>query len=289
MYLQHFGLTAPPFRITPHPAFFFGGGRRGEVLVALEYAVLHGEGLIKVVGEVGSGKTMLCRMLLERLAGGADLVFIPHPLLERNEILDAIATELALPVQQGHGGARIRSLQLSLIERFGRGRRVVIVIDEAHAMPVVSLETIRLLSNLDHGHEKLLQIVLFGQPELDGRLASYALRQLSERITHSFALQPLHRDELSSYVEFRLRAAGYRGAQLFSPAALRQIAAAASGLTRRANILADKALLAAYADGAYAVTARHARAAVADCAYRHAARLPRRLAGALSAFWRAHG
>ncbi|BCL77190.1 general secretion pathway protein GspA [Jeongeupia sp. HS-3] len=288
MYLQHFGLNAPPFRITPHPAFFFGGGRRGEVLAALVYAVLHGEGLVKVVGEVGSGKTMLCRMLLEQLAGEVDLVFIPHPLLERDEILDAIASELGLPLEHGRSNARVQSLQLALIERFGRGRRVVVVVDEAHAMPVLGLETIRLLSNLDHGHDKLLQIVLFGQPELDTRLESYELRQLFERITHAFALQPLRRDELSAYLEFRLRAAGYRGPQPFSGAALKQIAGAADGLVRRANILADKALLAAFADGAHAVTGRHARAAVADCGYRRAMWSPRRFFGAFPFFWRRH-
>ncbi|AOY01285.1 ExeA family protein [Jeongeupia sp. USM3] len=268
MYLQHFGLDAPPFRITPHPAFFFAGGRRGEMLAALRYAVLNGEGLIKVVGEVGSGKTMLCRMLLERLAGDADLVFIPHPQLDRDELLEAIAGELGLPLEPGRTGLRVQALQLALIERFARGRRVVVVVDEAHAMPVQGLETIRLLSNLDHGHDKLLQIVLFGQPELDSRLQGYELRQLSERITHAFALGPFGRDELSAYLEFRLRAAGYRGPQPFSPAALRRIAGAAGGLARRANILADKALLAAFADGEHAVRGRHARAAVADCAYR---------------------
>lgn len=283
MYLQHFGLTDPPFRITPHPAFFFGGGRRSEVLAALRYAVLHGEGLVKVVGEVGSGKTMLCRMLLEQLAGDADLVFMPHPLLERDEILDAIAAELGLPAVTGYAGARVQALQLALIERFGRGRRVVVVVDEAHAMQLQSLETIRLLSNLDHGHDKLLQIVLFGQPELDQRLKNYELRQFSERITHAFSLQPLRRDELSAYLEFRLRAAGYCGPQPFSAAALRQIAGSAEGLVRRANILADKALLAAYAEGAHAVTRRHARAAVADCGYRRSG-LPCRMLGALAAF-----
>ncbi|XVK49320.1 AAA family ATPase [Jeongeupia wiesaeckerbachi] len=226
-------------------------------------------------------------MLLEQLAGDADLVFMPHPLLERDEILDAIAAELGVPTGAGHAGARVQALQLALIERFGRGRRVVVVVDEAHAMPVQSLETIRLLSNLDHGHDKLLQIVLFGQPELDQRLKNYELRQLSERITHAFALQPLCRAELSAYLEFRLRAAGYRGPQPFSPAALRQIAGAAEGLVRRANVLADKALLAAYADGEHAVTRRHARAAVADCGYRRAG-MPRRLLGAIAAFRFAH-
>src|SRR5690606_34154049 len=167
---------------------------------------------------------------------------------------------------------RKRALQDRLIELYGQGRRVVVLIDEAHAMPLETLEEIRLLSNLESNRHKLLQIVLFGQPELDEQLALPNMRQLRERITHSFRLEPLVRPDIEKYIDFRMRAAGYRGPNVFTPPALRAIAQVSQGLTRRINILADKALLAAFAEGTHEVTARHARAAIRDAQYKTASR-----------------
>lgn len=264
MYLTHFGLAEPPFKITPHPSFFYAGANRGATLDALLYAVTSGEGIVKVVGEVGSGKTMLCRMLIDRLGNSLDIVYLANPSYARDEILYAIADELHLDIAGLRQGAVMRLLQENLVERYANNRQVVVLIDEAHAMPPESLEEIRLLSNLESGHHKLLQMVLFGQPELDVTLAQVSMRQLRERIVHGFELEPLRRNDIGQYLLFRMRAAGYKGPDNFSPAAIRLFSDASEGLTRRINILADKALLAAFADNAYQVESGHVQRAIDD-------------------------
>ncbi|MDW5415451.1 AAA family ATPase [Iodobacter sp. CM08] len=274
MYLEHFGLNEPPFRITPHPEFFFAGAERGATLDALIYAVLAGEGLVKVVGEVGSGKTMLCRVLVERLPANIDSVYIANPAMKPDELMLMIADDLGLASDATHTSAKVRDLQAALLERFAAGRQVVILIDEAHAMPTASLEAVRLLSNLDHGHHKLLQIVLFGQPELDSRLAQQDLRQLRERVTHAFQLAPLKSDDIEAYIEFRMRAAGYRGPELFQTQALKQIYIESEGLTRRINILADKSLMAAFSRGEHLVNAQHVKAAIKDSGFKSLKKRP---------------
>jgi len=263
LYLEHFGLSEPPFRITPATDFFFEGADRGATLEALSYAVLHDEGIVKVSGEVGSGKTMMCRMLMERLPPHVVTIYLATPSLARDEILQAIADELELKLSERRTVA-LRELQEHLIKLYAAGRRVVILIDEAHVMPDDTLEQVRLLSNLESSRHKLLQIMLFGQPELDATLAKASLRQLRDRITHSFRMRPLPAGEVAKYIAFRLRAAGYRGPDLFVPRACVLLARATGGLTRRINILADKALLAAYSEASYAVTEHHVKAAVAD-------------------------
>ena len=264
LYLEHFGLSEPPFRITPHTDFFFEGADRGATLEALIYAVLHDEGIVKVAGEVGSGKTMLCRVLMERLPPEVDTIYLATPSLARDEILHAIGDELELKFSQERRSVALRELQEHLIRLYGAGRRVVILIDEAHVMPEDTLEQVRLLSNLESNRHKLLQIVLFGQPELDATLAKNELRQLRDRVTHSLRTRPLAPPEVAKYISFRMRAAGYRGPEAFLPAASAMIARASGGLTRRINILADKALLAAFTDNAHAVGKREVRAAIAD-------------------------
>jgi MSHA biogenesis protein MshM len=264
MYLEHFGLREAPFRITPHTEFFFAGANRGATLEGLLYAITAGEGLVKVTGEVGSGKTMLCRVLIERLPKSVETIYLAVPSLTRDEMLASIASDLGIDTTGATTHKLMRSLQEKLIELHTGGRQVVALIDEAHAMPLGTLEEIRLLSNLETGTQKLLQIVLFGQPELEGHLALPNMRQLKERITHSFALEPLPPRDIKDYIDFRLRAAGYRGPDLFGPEALRIIADASEGLTRRINIFADKTLLAAFAAGTHTITADHARAAVSD-------------------------
>jgi MSHA biogenesis protein MshM len=264
MYLEHFGLREPPFRITPHTEFFFSGANRGATLDALLYAITAGEGMVKVTGEVGSGKTMLCRVLMERLPDTVETIYLAVPSLTRDEMLATIAAELDIDTTGANVTKLMRSLQEKLIEIHSQGRQVVCLIDEAHAMPLATLEEIRLLSNLETGTDKLLQIVLFGQPELDEHLALPHMRQLKERITHSFSLAPLPPRDIKDYLAFRLRAAGYHGPDLFGEEALRIIADASEGLTRRINIFADKTLLAAFAAGTHTVSADHARAAVSD-------------------------
>ena len=271
MYLEHFGLNEPPFRITPHTDFFFDGANRGATLDALIYAITHDEGIVKVSGEVGSGKTMLCRVLMERLPENVTIIYLANPSLSRDDILYAIADELGLNVaENARSSAVMRALQDHLIKSFSEGRQVVVLIDEAHAMPVETLEEIRLLSNLEANRNKLLQLVMFGQPELNDVLARPDMRQLKERITHNFGLAPLVNDDISHYLEFRMRAAGYRGPSVFSQTALKLIAQSSLGLTRRINILADKALLAAFSSGSHQIGPKEIQAAIRDCEFSEA-------------------
>ena len=267
MYLQHFGLDQHPFRITPNTAFFFSGANRGATLEALQFALLQQEGIVKVTGEVGAGKTMLCRMLLAHLPDTVDTLFLANPSLGPEDLLRQIASELGIGDPGSNAGAVLLAIQQALIERFARGRRVIALADEAHAMPIASLEQIRLLSNLETANQKLLQIVLFGQPELDEMLAGRAMRQLKDRITQHFRLSPLGASEVARYLDYRLRAAGYRGPELFAAAAVRLLTRASTGLSRRINILADKALLAVFAEGTHQVRPKHVRAAVSDSEY----------------------
>jgi len=247
MYNRHFGLSAAPFRITPDTRKFFGGGQRAEVLDTLVYAICNGEGMIKVTGEVGTGKTMLCRMLQEQLPDNVEVVYLANPSLTRDEILTVIARELELPVAGGCSHLQLQQhLQDYLLYCHRKQRRVVVFIEEAQQMPLQTLEEIRLLSNLETRDAKLLQLVLFGQPELDDLLARHEIRQLRDRIGHSIYLHPLTRREVGEYLRFRLYNAGYRGGELFTPAASRQLALSSGGLIRRLHLLADKALLAAF-------------------------------------------
>lgn len=267
MYLDHFGLREVPFSITPHTEFFFDGANRGSTLDALIYAITHDEGIVKVTGEVGSGKTMLCRMLLEKLPKDVATVYLANPSLSRDEILYALADELAMPQPPERVHMLLRALQAHLIEIYQGGKQVVVLIDEAHAMPPESLEEVRLLSNLESNRHKLLKIVMFGQTELDEMLARTEMRQLRERITHNFGLEPLTQTDISGYLMFRMRAAGYDGPDLFTTGAIHLIADASIGLSRRINILADKALLAAFVDGEKQVGVKQVKTAIKDAQF----------------------
>lgn len=285
MYLEHFGLQEAPFKITPHTDFFFAGGNRGATLEALMYAITNDEGIVKVSGEVGSGKTMLCRVLIERLPDTVTIIYLANPSLSRDDILYAIADELRLDIPaQTRSSSVLRSLQEHLIQSYGQGRQVVVLIDEAHAMPADTLEEIRLLSNLESNRNKLLQLVLFGQPELNDVLARPDMRQLKERITHNFTLEPLMHDDVASYLDFRMRAAGYKGPLVFSPAAIKAISKVSLGLTRRINILADKSLLATYSAGTHQVGPQEINAAIRDSEFSNATR-GRPVFGALRGKW----
>lgn len=265
MYYEHFGLKEPPFKITPNTEVFFTGGNRGAVLDAITYAILNGEGIVKVVGEVGSGKTMICRMLQTMLPDRVESIYLANPSVAPEDVLHAIAFELQIRLPKTADRLKVmQALQAHLLKRHAAGKQVVIFIEEAQGMPLATLEEIRLLSNLETNYDKLLQIVLFGQPELDENLNEINIRQLRERITHSFHLVPLESKEIGEYILFRLRAAGYFGPHLFTPAAIKKLANAAQGLVRRVNILADKALLAAYSENVYQVTPRHVQAAISD-------------------------
>ena len=264
MYLEHFGLDSPPFKITPATHFFFSGANRGEILDALIYAVTESEGIIKVTGEVGSGKTMLSRMLLEQLPKQVECVYLANPSLSRDEMLHAIADGLGLNLEGQRVNVIMQTLQNLLTQKAAEGKRVVVLVDEAHAMPLETLEELRLLYNLQVGDQKLMQIALFGQPELNAKLEQPNMRQLKDRIVHHFSMLPLSPLVIEAYLLFRMRAAGYRGSNIFSAAAIKLIGKASNGLMRRVNILADKSLLAAFVEDKQDIEVRHVRAAMRD-------------------------
>ncbi len=264
MYLDHFGLNEPPFKITPVTDFFFPGANRAEILDALLYAITDSEGIIKVTGEVGSGKTMLCRMLLERSPEKIEAVYLANPSLSREEMLYAIADELNLDLEGQRVNVILQTLQNHLELKIAQGKRVVILVDEAHAMPLETMEELRLLYNLQVGNNKLLHIVLFGQPELNDKLSQPNMRQLKDRIVHHFSMLPLSQNIIESYLLFRMRTAGYRGPSPFSAAAAALIGKASQGLMRRVNILADKSMLAAFVENTHSVEVRHVQAAIRD-------------------------
>lgn len=271
MYLSHYGLNQSPFGITPNPAFFYAGNKRGAILEALIYAVTHGEGIIKVTGEVGSGKTMLCRMLESMLPENVVVIYLVNPTLSREEVVYAIAGELDLATGGKRPDEVIRLLQNDLITKHVAGKQVVLLIEEAQAMPLDTLEEIRLFSNLETAHHKLLQIVLFGQPELDESLNLPRMRQLKERITHSFKVPPMEPDVIPEFLMFRMRAAGYHGPDIFTKQAIKLISAVSEGIVRRISILADKSLLAAFADNSHAIEGKHVKAAIQDSEFSNTA------------------
>lgn len=268
MYEAHFGFDRSPFKITPDTSLFYTGGHRGDILGALIYAVHRGEGIIKVVGEVGSGKTMLCRMLQIELPDDVEIIYIANPSVSPQDILFVIADELKFDIARDASKHELVSrLQNYLLQKHGEGRQVVLFIEEAQGMPLETLEEIRLLSNLETDRHKLLQIILFGQPELDNNLAIQSIRQLRERITHDFQLAPLNADDVHKYLDFRMREVGYSGPELVNAKLAQKIALNSEGLLRRINILADKMLLSAYADGTHDLTQKHLEDAVRDSGF----------------------
>jgi MSHA biogenesis protein MshM len=268
MYEDYFGLKRPPFKITPDTSLFYEGGKRGDILAALVYAIHRGEGIIKVVGEVGSGKTMLCRMLQIKLPDTVEIVYIANPSVSSEDILFVIAHELSLPVTKDSSKHEVMHLlQDYLLQRHMENKQVVLFVEEAQGMPLDTLEEIRLLSNLETDQNKLLQIVLFGQPELDQNLAQQSIRQLRERITHHFDLEPLTQDEIHTYLNFRMREVGYTGPELINPTVAKKVELHSNGLLRRINIIADKILLSAFAEGTHNLSAKHVTAAVNDSAF----------------------
>ena len=262
LYLNHFGLHSPPFAITPDAGFFFEGSDRGAFIDGLLHAALQAEGIVLVVGEVGSGKTLMSRILLTRLPAHVDTVYLPNPAFSHDEIIDVIARDLGITTTLP--GMRMEALQQELIQRHALGRQVVVLIDEAHTMPVESIEEVRRLSNLETDQRKLVQLILCGQPELDTLLAAPALRQVRDRVVYRLTLGNLTSTDAASYLDHRLRIAGWCSGQLFSWLAMRLLLNDAQGRVRRINLIADKALLAAFAEGHRQVAARHVRLAIQD-------------------------
>ncbi|CCG94112.1 AAA family ATPase [Marinobacter nauticus] len=265
MYQSHFGLQEAPFALTPNTRYFLRAPSHSDALELLLVALRQREGFIKVTGEVGTGKTLLCRLLLNELDRDACTAYVPNPNLPPDTLYEAVAEELGVDVAVCANVHQIlKALNERLIALAMDQKPVVLVIDEAQAMPEETIEALRLLTNLETESTRLLQIVLFGQPELDTTLSKDSLRQLRQRITFQTRLQPLNRDSVSQYLRHRLSQAGYNGSDLFAPAALRVIWRASGGIPRLVNVLAHKAMLAAWGQGDRLVNRRHALLAVRD-------------------------
>ncbi|KAB8044993.1 ExeA family protein [Janthinobacterium aquaticum] len=265
MYRAHFGLREAPFGLTPDTSYFFNGPQSQAALNTLLVAARNGEGFIKITGEVGTGKTFLCRKFLQSLGPAFVTAYIPNPNLPAQALIQALAADIdVLVAKDADQHQLLTAINLRLLNLAAQGKRVLLCLDEAQAIPLESLEALRLLTNLETEKRKLLQIVLFGQPELDAKLALPEIRQLTQRITFHYELGPLSRDDVEFYVAHRLRIGGYTGARLFERAALKKLYGASGGIPRLVNIMAHKALMLAYGEGRQQVSRRHVALAADD-------------------------
>lgn len=286
MYLRHFGLREVPFSLTPDTSFFFACSNYQEGLNTLLVAARNGEGFIKITGEVGNGKTLLCRKFLAMLNQGKQATtligtqdeqaeaktglhfvtaYLPNPYLEPRSLLMALADEFRIElddsVDQHH---LLKEITRALLNFAREGKRVLVCLDEAQAMPLESMEVLRLLTNLETEKRKLLQVVLFGQPELNDHLQHHSVRQLRQRISFQYELKGLRHDELERYLRHRLAVAGYVGDTLFNKHAVAKLHRITGGTPRLINIVAHKALMLAFAEGRQQVTSKHVGLAASD-------------------------
>ncbi len=263
MYEQYYGLHEKPFSLTPDTEFFYHSATHREALNVLLVAVRSGDGFIKVTGEVGTGKTLLCRKLLDALDTEFETIYIPNPYMNCNALLQAVVGEMGIeaPVNDDNYLAVINK---RLIDNAQQGRGTVIILDEAQSLPEESLEAIRLLSNLETGKQKLVQIILFGQPELEAKLAHSSIRQLRQRIMHAYHLKPLDQPAIRSYLQHRVSSAGYCGPELFDESAQTLLFKLSQGIPRVINVLCNKAMMMSYARGDFYIGSQHITAAAAD-------------------------
>jgi general secretion pathway protein A len=246
VYLNYYGLTEAPFDITPNPRFLFYGAKHREAYNHLLYGIRERKGFVQLTGEVGAGKTTLCRALLEELHSEFATALILNPVMSPDELMKAIAIEFGLPVNGLDRLDTIATINQFLLQQVMRNQDAVLIIDEAQDLTEELLEQVRLLSNLETDNRKLLQIVLMGQPELRERINNPRLRQLRQRITVRYHLPPLTREEVNQYVQHRLEVAGAKGAPYFTQPAMWRIYRYSQGIPRLLNAICDKALLAGY-------------------------------------------
>jgi general secretion pathway protein A len=286
MYTAFYGLREKPFSLTPDPRYLFLSTSHREALAHVLYGLEQGEGFIAITGEVGTGKTTLCRTLLQRLRGDTEIAFVFNPTLTGKQLLSAICNDFGLATA-GRTRAQLNDqLNQFLLETNRRGRRALLIVDEAQDLAAETLEELRLLSNLETTTSKLIQILLFGQPELDEKLDSRQLRQLRQRISVRSHLHPMSARETREYVRHRLAVAASEPRELFRGAALREVQRRSRGIPRLVNLLCERALLAGYAEGAARVEARHVTRAALEILARRGRRWRRRLArhpGAIAA------
>ena len=265
MYLEFFGMRELPFTLSPNTDFFLDLDGHHQALEVVQLALESGEGFIMITGEVGTGKTLLCRRLLNTVSDDFVTAYIPNPFLTPDGLLLALAEELGLDVDQEKGRHHVLGeINKKLMAIKQTGKQVVFLLDEAQAMPEESIEVLRLLNNLETETEKLLQVVLFGQPELKDVLARDSLRQLRQRITFSYSLPTLTLEEVNSYINHRLNRSGFPGVNLFNIKAIQALAEASAGIPRLINILCHKSLLVAYGRGDTKINNVHVQRAVLD-------------------------
>jgi len=264
-YLRHFGLREAPFGITPDTSYFFACRATQEAFNTLVVAVSNGEGFIKITGEVGTGKTLLCRKFLATLDGNWISAYVPNPSFEPRTLYLALAEELGILVSASLDQHQLlKAITRTLLDLARQRKRVVLCMDESQAMSLETLEALRLLTNLETEKRKLMQVVLFGQPELDRKLASASIRQLLQRITFQHHMRGLEESEVGAYVSHRLAVAGFTGRALLPPAALRALHRSSRGIPRLVNVLMHKAMLLAYGEGRWSVERADVRAAASD-------------------------
>lgn len=265
MYLYHFGIRELPFTLTPNTQYFFGLPSHQEALQVLITALKTGEGFIKVTGEVGTGKTLICRKILNELPAHFVSAYIPNPFLSPSELRRSVAAELGVTLTENSDQQEFtQKIQQRLIEIHKQGHSVVLIIDEAQALPIESIESLRLMTNLETESRKLLQVVLFGQPELNAKLALPELRQLRQRITFSYTLQLMDADQVYQYVQHRMRVAGYMGGEIFDRRCADWLFKASKGTPRIVNVLCHKALMLVYGKGTKQVELNDLKTAIAD-------------------------
>jgi general secretion pathway protein A len=244
--LEYYGLKEPPFNITPNPRFLFYSAKHREAFNHLLYGIRERKGFVQLTGEVGAGKTTLCRALLEQLGPEFSTALILNPVLDADHLVKAIAMELHIPVKGLDRLETLAEINRFLLQQVERRKDTVLIIDEAQDLTKELLEQVRLLSNLETDERKLLQIILMGQPELRDRLNDYSLRQLRQRITVRFHLNPLRRSEVGQYIQHRLQVSGANGAPYFSLPAVWRIYRYSGGIPRLINAVCDKCLLAGF-------------------------------------------
>jgi general secretion pathway protein A len=246
VYLEYYGLKEPPFNITPNPRFLFFSAKHREAFNHLLYGIRERKGFVQLTGEVGAGKTTLCRALLDQLGQNFSTALILNPVLDADQLIKAIAMELALQVKGLDRLEAVAEINRFLLQQVEQGKDTVLIIDEAQDLTRELLEQVRLLSNLETDERKLLQIVLMGQPELRDRLNDHSLRQLRQRITVRYHLNPLKHNEVGQYIQHRLQVSGANGAPYFTLPAVWRIFRYSCGIPRLINAVCDKCLLAGY-------------------------------------------
>lgn len=265
MYTEHFGLNELPFTLTPNTHFFLNMPTHHEALNLILVALASGDSFVKIVGEVGTGKTLLCRKLLNALEGDEYVTaYIPNPYLSPDEFRKSFAQEIGLDVSGLEHFDLLNAINQRLIELAQDKRKVVLLVDEAQAIPEDTIEALRLLTNLETESSKLFQVVLFGQPELDDLLGQKSLRQLLQRITFSYELSHLDSEAVEHYIDQRVQRAGFQGMSLFKKDASKKISQASAGTPRLINILCHKALMVAYGKGDLKVDGSHVVKAIED-------------------------